>query len=73
MKYRYNWNAPIVWSKHEPNVFYHGSQYLLKTSDLGKSWKEISPDLTRNEKKKNREDPADPIQMKQWALKIMER
>jgi len=52
MKYRYNWNAPIVWSKHEPNVFYHGSQFLLKTSDLGKSWKEISPDLTRNEKEK---------------------
>ncbi len=52
IKYRYNWNAPIIWSKHEPNTFYHGSQYLLKTSDLGKTWKEISPDLTRNEKDK---------------------
>ena len=52
MKYRYNWNAPIIWSRHEPNTFYHGSQYLLKTSDLGKSWREVSPDLTRNEKDK---------------------
>lgn len=52
MKYRFNWNAPIIWSKHEPNTFYHGSQYLLKTSDLGKTWKEASPDLTRNEKSK---------------------
>jgi photosystem II stability/assembly factor-like uncharacterized protein len=52
MKYRYNWNAPIIWSKHEPNVFYHGSQYLLRTDDLGKTWKEASPDLTRNEKEK---------------------
>ena len=52
MKYRYNWNAPIIWSKHEPNTFYHGSQYLLKTSDMGKNWKEVSPDLTRNEKEK---------------------
>jgi photosystem II stability/assembly factor-like uncharacterized protein len=52
IKYRYNWNAPIAWSKWEPNTFYHGSQYLLKTSDLGKTWKEISPDLTRNEKEK---------------------
>ena len=52
MKYRYNWNAPIIWSKHEPNTFYHGAQYLLKTSDLGKTWKEVSPDLTRNEKSK---------------------
>ncbi len=51
-KYRFNWNAPIIWSKHEPNTFYHGSQMLLKTSDLGKTWKEVSPDLTRNEKAK---------------------
>ncbi len=52
IKYRFNWNAPIIWSKHEPNTYYHGSQYLLKTSDLGKTWKEVSPDLTRNEKEK---------------------
>ena len=52
MKYRYNWNAPIIWSKHEPNTFYHGSQKLLKTSDMGRTWKEVSPDLTRNEKEK---------------------
>lgn len=52
MKYRFNWNAPIIWCKHEPNVFYHGSQYLLRTTDLGKTWTEASPDLTRNEKEK---------------------
>jgi photosystem II stability/assembly factor-like uncharacterized protein len=49
MKYRYNWNAPIIWSKHEPNAFYHGSQKLIKTTDNGKSWIEVSPDLTRND------------------------
>ena len=52
MKYRYNWNAPIIWSRHEPNTFYHGAQVLLKTGDFGKTWKEVSPDLTRNEKEK---------------------
>ena len=52
IKYRFNWNAPIIWSKWEPNTFYHGSQYVLKTSDMGKTWKEVSPDLTRNEKEK---------------------
>jgi photosystem II stability/assembly factor-like uncharacterized protein len=52
IKYRFNWNAPIIWSKHEPNTFYHGAQYLLKTSDMGKTWKEVSPDLTRNDKDK---------------------
>ncbi|MDH5598584.1 MAG: glycosyl hydrolase, partial [Cyclobacteriaceae bacterium] len=52
MKYRYNWNAPIIWSAHEPNTFYHGAQHLLRTRDGGISWEEISPDLTRNEKAK---------------------
>jgi photosystem II stability/assembly factor-like uncharacterized protein len=52
MKYRFNWNAPIIWSKHEPNTYYHGAQKLLKTSDMGVTWKEVSPDLTRNEKEK---------------------
>ncbi len=51
MKYRYNWNAPIVWSKWD-NAFYHGAQVLLRTTDLGKTWTEVSPDLTRNEKEK---------------------
>jgi len=51
-KYRFNWNAPIIWSKHEPNTYYHGAQMLLKTSDMGKTWTEASPDLTRNEQNK---------------------
>lgn len=49
MKYRYNWNAPIVWSPHD-KAFFHGAQHLLKTTDMGKTWREISPDLTRNNK-----------------------
>lgn len=52
MKYRYNWNAPIIWSKHEPNTFYHAAQVLLRTRDMGKTWTEVSPDLTRNDKTK---------------------
>ncbi|MBL8243926.1 MAG: hypothetical protein JNL89_07050, partial [Rhodanobacteraceae bacterium] len=52
MKYRYNWNAPVVWSRHEPGAWFHGAQYLLKTTDMGKTWREISPDLTRNEQDK---------------------
>ncbi len=52
MKYRFNWSAPIIRSVHEPNTYYHGAQFLLKTSDMGRTWKEVSPDLTRNEKDK---------------------
>lgn len=51
-KYRFNWNAPIIWSKHEPNTFYHGAQVLLRTTDTGRTWSEASPDLTRNDKSK---------------------
>ncbi len=52
MKYRYNWNAPIIWSQYEKNTFYHGAQLLLKTTDNGKNWTEVSPDLSNNEKEK---------------------
>lgn len=51
MKYLYNWNAPIIWSAHEPNTYYHAAQYLLRTKDLGLTWEEVSPDLTRNQDK----------------------
>lgn len=47
MKYRYKWNAPVVWSKAD-QAFYHGANHLLKTTDMGHTWQEISPDLTRN-------------------------
>ncbi len=52
MRYRFNWNAPIIWSQHEPDTYYHGSQYVLRTKDMGQSWEVASPDLTRNEKEK---------------------
>ncbi len=52
MKYRFNWSAPIIWSKYEPNTYYHGAQLLLRTRDNGVTWEEASPDLTRNEKEK---------------------
>lgn len=52
MKYRYNWNAPIIWSQHEPDTYYHGAQLLLRTRDNGNSWEEVSPDLSNNEKDK---------------------
>lgn len=52
MKYLYNWNAPIIWSQHEPGTFYHCAQLVLRTRDMGKTWEEISPDLTRDQDEK---------------------
>jgi photosystem II stability/assembly factor-like uncharacterized protein len=49
LKYRANWNTPLAISPHDPRVIYYGAQKLLKTSDRGVTWEEISPDLTRND------------------------
>ncbi|MEO2050841.1 MAG: glycosyl hydrolase [Allomuricauda sp.] len=48
MKYRFNWNYPVTFSRHDSNVLYAGSNYLHATTDGGQSWKTISPDLTRS-------------------------
>ena len=52
MKYRFTWTSPVVFSPSDPHVLYMGSQYLMETTNLGQSWKVVSPDLTRNDKSK---------------------
>ncbi len=47
MKYRFNWNFPVMFSIHNPNRLYAGSNFLHVTENEGQSWKVISPDLTR--------------------------
>lgn len=51
-KFRFNWTYPIVFSPHDKNKIYVTSQQVHMSSDGGQSWKEISPDLTRNDKSK---------------------
>ena len=46
LKYRFQRVSPIHVSPHDPDIIYHASQYLHKTSDDGKTWETISPDLT---------------------------
>lgn len=48
-KYRFNWNAPIFVSLHDKSAIYHAGNKLLKSTDRGVSWSEVSPDLTRND------------------------
>ncbi|MEN1785108.1 MAG: hypothetical protein AAGF77_08210 [Bacteroidota bacterium] len=56
-KLRWNWNAPMAISAHQPDRFYMGSQYLHKSEDMGDTWTIISPDLTTNDpKKQNQKD-----------------
>ena len=59
-KYRFQMNAPIRISPHNPDVIYHCSQYVHRSSNQGQTWDIISPDLTRNDKSKQ-EAPGGPI------------
>lgn len=52
-KYRFNRTAPLIFSQADPHALYLGSNVVFKTTDGGKSWQIISPDLTR-------EDPGVP-------------
>ncbi len=49
MKYRFNWNYPLLFSPHNPAKLYAGSNYLHVSYNGGSSWQVISPDLTRAE------------------------
>jgi photosystem II stability/assembly factor-like uncharacterized protein len=46
-KYRSVNNAPMAFSPHDPRALYYGTQFMMKTTDGGASWREISPDLTQ--------------------------
>jgi len=44
---RFEWNAPLLLSKHTPSTVYYGANYLFRSDAKGANWKKISPDLTR--------------------------
>jgi photosystem II stability/assembly factor-like uncharacterized protein len=52
LKYRFQWNFPLLFSPHDPNTLYCAANVLFKSTDEGSSWQVISPDLTRNDKSK---------------------
>ena len=47
---RGQWLAPFILSSHNPDIIYHGMQYLFRSRDRGDTWEKISPDLTYNSK-----------------------
>ncbi len=59
-KFRWNWNAPIVLSPHEKATVYFGGNVLFKSPDFGKTWEQISPDLTTNDPEKLK-DSGGPV------------
>jgi len=52
-KYRDPWTPPLVFSPVDKTSLYIGTQYVLKTTDGGLHWAEISPDLTGGKPKES--------------------
>ncbi|MGA8535068.1 MAG: hypothetical protein WB615_13250, partial [Candidatus Tumulicola sp.] len=49
LPYRFNWEAPLAFSRLDPGVAYFGANVVFETRDRGRTWRAISPDLTRND------------------------
>jgi len=48
-EYRFNWEAPIQVSPHDPATVYFGGNVVFRSRDYGNSWDVISPDLTTDD------------------------
>ncbi|MFW6206280.1 MAG: WD40/YVTN/BNR-like repeat-containing protein, partial [Gemmatimonadota bacterium] len=46
LPYRFQRVSPVEVSPHDPDVVYHGSQYVHRTTDNGVTWERLSDDLT---------------------------
>ena len=59
--YRFYYSFPILLSAHEPGALYTAAQYVFRSTDEGRSWERISPDLTRNRREVMGETSGGPI------------
>jgi photosystem II stability/assembly factor-like uncharacterized protein len=62
-KLRFNWNAPMAVSQHQPDRFYMGSQFVHKSEDMGDTWEIISSDLTTNDTTKQQQEDSGGLSM----------
>ena len=69
LRYRFQWNAPILISRHDPDVVYHTSNYVHRTRDGGWTWETISPDLTTDDDEKQGV-PGGPVQHDHTGVEV---
>ena len=69
LQYRFQWNAPILISRHDPDVVYHTSNYVHRTRDGGWTWETISPDLTTDDDEKQGM-PGGPVQHDHTGVEV---
>ena len=61
VKYRFYYTFPIMLSPHDNGNLYTAAQYLFRSTDEGRSWERISPDLTRDRQEVMQEVSGGPI------------
>ena len=54
LQHRFQWLSPLIISPSDPDVLYAGAEVVFKSADRGRTWSAISPDLTRNDKAKQK-------------------
>ena len=54
LKYRFQWTFPLLFSPHDPNTLFVTSQHVHRTTNGGQSWQVISPDLSTNDKNRQK-------------------
>jgi hypothetical protein len=59
-KIRFNWNAPLIPSPHDKNTVYLAGSSIFKSTDFGKNWTQVSPDLTTNNRERLK-DAGGPV------------
>ncbi len=69
MEYRFQWNAPIEISPHDPHRLYHASNYVHRSADGGMTWETISPDLTTDDESQQGL-PGGPIQHDHTGVEV---
>lgn len=67
--YRFQWTSPIALSPHDPGKLYVGANRIFQTTDEGEHWEIISPDLTRDDQKKQG-PTGGPIHLDQSGVEV---
>ncbi|WP_073177067.1 VPS10 domain-containing protein [Flagellimonas flava] len=63
IKLRFNWNAGIGQDPFDNSTVYFGSQFVHKSTNKGETWEVISPDLTTNDKEKQKQSESGGLTM----------
>jgi len=60
---RFNWNVGLARDPFDSKTLFFGSQFVHKSTDAGQNWEIISPDLTTNDKEKQKQGESGGLTM----------